>query len=470
MELLYPIGLLSAAGILIPLLIHLWKVNQGRVLKIGSISLLGVSSQKSSKSFKLTDWLLFLLRCLLILLLAFLLAKPMFDKDLEKGKQQGWVLLDQTDFPKVYQENKLTIDSLLQLGYEIHDYNIGFKPLELKDTLKLDTGGEASAMFRPALLKQLNETLPENYRVYLYSDRRLNQLGEELPALSYDLQHRVIPRKDTLSSWTTNSFGKTFEATSTPSATQYKTSQQDTATIHILMYESGYPEDKAYLSAAIGAIARFTERKIIWRPWSKANFQMHQPDLVFWLADQPLDPVLKSAWKDGASLFSYAQGKTQNITSFLTFNKEVMANGGDAVTLSKRIIARDSNGISIWADGFGDPLLTLENHSGLNEYRFYARLNPKWTGFVWNEQFVRRLMPILIGAAPDEVDFGFENHAEDQRTYPAGQTLTLSAKKTGTTDQIDRKMPLSPIIWVFAWLVFVLERLLSIRNKNKSAA
>jgi len=469
-ELLYPIGLLSAAGILVPLLIHLWKVNQGRVLKIGSISLLGVSSRKSSKSFKLTDWLLFLLRCLLILLLAFLLAKPMFDKDLEKGKQQGWVLLDQADLPVVYKDNKVAIDSLLQLGYEIHDFNIGFNQLELKDTLKLDSSGVSAAPSHPALLKQLNETLPENYRVYLYSDRRLNQLGDELPPLSYDLQHQIIQRKDTLSSWTTTSYGKTFVATSTPASTQYRTRQLDTATINILMYESGYPEDKLYLNAAIGAIAGFTERKIILKPWSKANFQKLQPDLVFWLSDQPLDPLLKSAWKEGASLFSYAQGKTQNLTSFITFNKEAMANGGDAVTLNKRIIAMENNGISIWTDGYGDPLLTLDNNSGLNEYLFYARLNPKWTDFVWNEQFVKRLMPIIIGATSDEVDFGFENHAEDQRTYAPGQKLTLSATKIGATDQIDRKVPLSPIIWVFAWLVFVLERLLSIRNKNKSAA
>jgi hypothetical protein len=466
-ELLYPIGLFAAAGLLVPLLIHLWKVNQGRVLKIGSISLLGLSSRKSSKSMKLTDWLLFILRCLLILLLAFLITKPVITKDFEQGDQKGWILLDKADLPLVYKENKLTLDSLLKAGFELHDFNIGFSQLSLKDTLAQDPGIPAVHL-HTALLKQLNSTLPDNYRVYLYSDRRLNQLGEVLPQLSYKLQHVVIKRTDTLSRWTTSSYGKTFEAQSSPTSTQYKTLEADTSSISILIYESGYPEDQVYLNAAIDAIAGFTERKILRRPWSKANFEKLQPDLVFWLADRPLDPLLTNTWKKGASVFSYAQGKTQQVQSFMAFDNEAVATGGEAISLNKRIMTKETKAINLWTDGFGDPILSLQQHKELNKYLFYARFNPQWTDLVWNEQFVKRLMPLVIGASAPEVDFGFESHPADQRLLPATQTIALPANQSGTADQVTTKEPLSPMIWLFAWLIFVLERLLSIRNKNKS--
>ncbi|WP_432710612.1 BatA domain-containing protein [Pedobacter sp.] len=470
MELLYPIGLLAAAGLLIPLLIHLWKVNQGSVLKIGSIALLGVSSRKSSKSLKLTDWLLFLLRCLLILLLAFLIAKPVVENKMNGGDQNGWVLMDKADLPLVYKENRFTIDSLLKAGYELRDFSMGFEQLSLKDTLT-ETPDLPNVHLHTALLKQLNGTLPKDYKVYLYSDRRMNQLSDVLPKVSYDLQHRFIHRSDTLSSWTITSYGKTFEAQSSPLATYYKTLAADTGSINILVHESGYAEDKVFINAAIDAIAGFSERNVLVKPWNKANFEQLQPDLVFWLADSPVDPILKSAWKKGATVFSYAQGKTKQLQSFIIFDNESMAVGGEAINLNKRIQAPEhiTKAHSLWTDGFGDPLLSLQHTKGLNEYLFYTRFDPQWTDFVWNEQFVKRLMPLVFGDTSKEVDFGFESHDADQRILPSSQKLALPVKQSATADQVDLKQPLSPLIWLMAWLVFVLERILSIRNKNKSA-
>ena len=72
----YTIGFLAATGIIVPLIVHLWNVKKGKTLKIGSIILLGESAKQSSKSFQIKDWLLFLLRSLLIIIIAFLLAEP----------------------------------------------------------------------------------------------------------------------------------------------------------------------------------------------------------------------------------------------------------------------------------------------------------------------------------------------------------------------------------------------------------
>lgn len=121
MQFLYPIGLVALAGLIIPLLIHLWNVKQGKTVKIGSIALLGESSRASSKSFRINDWLLLVLRCLLLALLAFLLAQPYLKKNISGNSKNGWILADKATFPQVFKTHKKTIDSLLKKGYEIHD-------------------------------------------------------------------------------------------------------------------------------------------------------------------------------------------------------------------------------------------------------------------------------------------------------------------------------------------------------------
>ena len=94
-QFLNPIWFFGAAALLIPVLIHLWNIRSGKVLKVGSISLINAASRKSSRSFKLLDIPLFILRCLLLFILALLLALPVWQKKIEAAKVKGWVL-----FPK----------------------------------------------------------------------------------------------------------------------------------------------------------------------------------------------------------------------------------------------------------------------------------------------------------------------------------------------------------------------------------
>ncbi|WP_431292206.1 BatA domain-containing protein [Pedobacter sp. P26] len=114
MHFLYSIGLFALAGIIVPLIIHLWNVKQGKILKIGSIALLGESSSASSKSFKINDWLLFVLRCLLLVLLAFVLAHPYLKKIVSARSKNGWILVEKNNFPRVFKTHQKTVDSLLK--------------------------------------------------------------------------------------------------------------------------------------------------------------------------------------------------------------------------------------------------------------------------------------------------------------------------------------------------------------------
>ena len=89
MQLLDPIGLLALAGLIIPVIIHLWSVKKGKTLKIGSINLLGESASSTSRSLKITDWLLFVMRCLLLVIIAFLLAQPLIQQKIRSKNNSG---------------------------------------------------------------------------------------------------------------------------------------------------------------------------------------------------------------------------------------------------------------------------------------------------------------------------------------------------------------------------------------------
>jgi len=125
LQFLYPISLLAAAGIIVPVIIHLWNIKNGKTLKIGSISLLGAPSNQRSRNFRVSDWPLLLLRCLLIILIALLLSAPLFSSRHAGSKNAGWIIVEKQRFHELWIKNKKEIDSLQHKGYELRDFNPG---------------------------------------------------------------------------------------------------------------------------------------------------------------------------------------------------------------------------------------------------------------------------------------------------------------------------------------------------------
>ncbi|RYZ17230.1 MAG: hypothetical protein EOP49_50845, partial [Sphingobacteriales bacterium] len=154
---LNPIWLAAAAGIIVPVIIHLWNIRQGKVLRIGSTMLLSEGRQKSSSSLKVSQWLLLLLCSLLIILLAALLAGPQW-KTRPTATGKGWVLLDRKDLADIYSSYQGSIDSLLGSGFELHHFDKGFPSFSLSDSAQvlIDSSGKISSPWQ--LLKMLDAT------------------------------------------------------------------------------------------------------------------------------------------------------------------------------------------------------------------------------------------------------------------------------------------------------------------------
>nr|WP_292966189.1 BatA domain-containing protein [Muricauda sp. UBA7809] len=71
-----PSYLWALLGLLVPLAIHLWSKKEAKTIKIGSIQLLDESNSRQSSSIQLNEWLLLLLRMLIIALVVLLMAGP----------------------------------------------------------------------------------------------------------------------------------------------------------------------------------------------------------------------------------------------------------------------------------------------------------------------------------------------------------------------------------------------------------
>ncbi|MDQ0967161.1 hypothetical protein QFZ20_002564 [Flavobacterium sp. W4I14] len=449
MQFLYPIGLLAIAGLIIPLIIHLWNVKQGKTVKIGSIALLGESSRASSKSFKINDCLLLVLRCLLLILLAFLLAQPYLKKITPGSNKNGWILVDKAMLPQVFKTHNKTIDSLIKQGYEIHDFNVGFAQLTVKDTAA-NKIKPANTLSYTSLLSESSHLIPAGANVYLFTDHRLNRFGNELPTLNYNLNWIALNRTDTLSSWITGYAGKKYEAKSNPSSTTYQAlNSADESPINITIHEASGITDSKYLIAALKAIGSFTNRKIIINP------PTGKADIGFWLSDDVVVASFKSSIAPNGALFQYEKGKLIATPSFINID-------GRHIKLSKRI-ASTSQAEKIWADAFGNAVLTNEKADSLHIFHFYSRFNPQWNDLVWDGLFVKALMPIVI-RTENSTDFGFEDNPSDQRRLSVQQKEVTEITKTEATKTTQNES-LGITFWIASLLIFTTERILSFRKK-----
>ena len=129
-QFLQPIWLSALAGIVIPVVIHLWNQRPGKVLKVGSVSLVTENLQRYQNRIQLSEILLLILRCLLISFIALALTDPEW-RSSGGSQAKGWVLMDRKEISNTYQHFKPSIDSLLLAGYEFHFFEEGFKKEKL---------------------------------------------------------------------------------------------------------------------------------------------------------------------------------------------------------------------------------------------------------------------------------------------------------------------------------------------------
>lgn len=501
-QFLQPILLFSFAALAIPVIIHLWNIQQGKTLKIGSISLLTVGSRQSARRLNLNELLLLVLRCLLLTLLALLLAQPIWKQQLSAKKEKGWILLEKESLREGYNNNKPEIDSLIKAGFEFHYFNTSFKKDDLRKALQFqkDTFSPSPPSYW-SLLSQLNEQVPASLPVYLFTDAKLNRFTDKRPSISLNLHWQTYVPADSVSTWAEKAFLTSSDSVhlitghSTPSGTFYNHQnlslvqvensaytvnindgklmvfskaneavkpgnnaaiEVDTSTIKITVVADKPSNDANYIWAAITAIQRFSKRKI--QLSSTNNFKLisAKQDWIFWLLEQAIPSL-----SDTKNIFQYETGKAENIHSVIRFGD--ISSGENFVSISKKIFHNDANNLeeTIWQDGFGNVVLSKEVKNAVAVFHFCSRFDPEWNGLPWNAEFPKLLFELILKEEKDNAVY------HDKRIIDKKQRqVAVADKGNPIKDKVTETRELSHIFWILAFVIFVIERWLTFKTKK----
>ena len=500
-QLINPLWLFAIGGISIPLIIHLWNIKKGKTLKIGSISLLGESSRQSARSLKLIDLLLLFLRCLLLIIVALILAGPLWNSKINTSANKGWILIEKQNLKETSSQFKKEIDSLSKLGYEFHFFEPGFQYAKLEDALNENKSEIGSEQLLPywSLIKLLEDEIPENTQVFLFTPNLLNRLGTERPLVTHPIQWKTYTPSDSTATWIENAWFNESDsvnvtiATSSPNKTTFKTiaidpasrnspfefniqnakaslkfknKKQgdslpitiDTATIRIAIYTDKFKNDASYLRAAFSAIKKYTYRKIKLTEYSTINIPSGQ-NIIFWLSETAIPPGIVPL----NLFFKYEKGNIEDINSQLSLSPSMSSIEKEDIKLFKRNAYPENlaGGLPVWEDGFGKPVLDLQMENKLSVFHFYSRFNPDWNELVWSNDFAKALIPIII---PDQ--HSSEIHPSDKRIVRQDQIVPNFIKESdtyGVKNQESQKS-LENQFWLALISIFILERYLTFRN------
>lgn len=426
MQFLNPIWLWSAMGIIVPIAIHLWNQQPGKVLEVGSIRFMDPSPSKRSSRLQLTEIWLLILRCFIILLLALFLAQPTWNSKTSQNNQ-GWVMVPRSSMKMAYQAHQQSIDSLLQQGMELHALETGFPELNLKSDSSLANSSETVPNLW-ALATQLEKQVPANYQLHLFTPELLQYYRGVKPAL-----HRPMV-------W------KTY-----PISTQVDTANhRSKQSIRIAVFADDYAADADYLLAACKAIQVVSADTIL---VSKLNNPTQIPegqDWLFWLSDKPL------AKNNAKHTWSYQLGNAQLVQT------QIYARTGslqEKIPLYKTI-PMQLKGEMIWEDGFGQAVL---QKSGNGQYLMNTRFHPDWNGLVWSPAFPSMMMDFLLGSKP----FDPSHVAMDPVQIIPEQPIQNKGQINSTVST--GQQPLNHWVWGVLVVLLIIERVIVFyQTKNKN--
>lgn len=150
MEFLNPLMLWSALAVAIPIALHFWHQKKGKLLPWAATQWLTEKDLQPAKGIRLDNILLLLLRCLLVLVLAFYLAKPILKNTATSNNHSKIHLVQPSEW--VVNNFRFEIEGALQKGEKV--YWISNVPAPLENLAAIPTVSD----FDPLVLQTfLNE-------------------------------------------------------------------------------------------------------------------------------------------------------------------------------------------------------------------------------------------------------------------------------------------------------------------------
>lgn len=177
MEFLNPLMLWSALAVGIPIALHFWHQKKGKLLDWAATQWLTEKDIQPAKGIRLDNLLILIIRCLLLIILAFLLSKPLFKK-----------FRNDTIFQKIHlvqphsllvNNYKFEIEEALRKGESVVWINENAEPLT--DMAKIPPYSEFSPLVLQTCINKVNEfnqmSNKFQYEIYLINNQSLSQVS-----------------------------------------------------------------------------------------------------------------------------------------------------------------------------------------------------------------------------------------------------------------------------------------------------
>lgn len=340
LQFLQPAYWIAFAGLLVPIIIHLWNRRKGRRVKVGSIELLKVAEEQRLSSIKLSDlWRLFL-RLLLLSCFICLMMSPYWRSSVKQQLGGKWALID-----VAYLEHpalRTITDSLQKNEFEVRLLTQDFPLIEyaqnpvlernywslLQDLLDLPVPPDSVFVLakaelhhfqgqRPALNIPLNwKSLPvasPNYfiaKAWRNADELMILIGES-DSEGTQFHHQKIPFENVEGEYQLASF-PTLEIRQNKEHREVGFLNHRAGFVPVLdsfsfqVYLQSDPDfdlDKAYLAAALRAVNKYLDVSIGIQEQIERTTPPGTQDWLFWLSEKEIPDSLKSLFSPNLAIF-----------------------------------------------------------------------------------------------------------------------------------------------------------------------
>jgi Aerotolerance regulator N-terminal len=297
MQFLNPIWLWGLTGLLIPIGIHLLSRKEGKTIRVGSIRHMEDSTTKQFKNLRLNEFLLLALRCLLIILLVFVLSDLVLNSINENKK---WLLIE--NGLEGSEEFAVLMDTLEQNGFEIRSLTDGF-PL-LRDTLITEERPEYWTLVSALKAKDVDHAVVLSYNyINQFKGKRpsippnvrwisKNPAPKEFVLNTIQLSKDSIAQRHGETKANRTSFNEIRSAllgnqqSSSGSNSGDGIRQLDTISISIV-YDPAFTNDKNIIKAAAHAIDKSIISVVTINEYTTSEFPLtNKTDWTIWLSDK----------------------------------------------------------------------------------------------------------------------------------------------------------------------------------------
>ncbi|MBF8963364.1 BatA domain-containing protein [Pontibacter sp. FD36] len=503
MTFLSPYWLFAATAILVPIAIHLWNRRQGKTVKVGSLRWLEPSASRRWSSIRLSDVWLLVLRCLILLLLSVALAKPVWEGTPTAQAAQKVVFISPELLHSVALRNiKPTVDKLLQRGYTLHRYTLGFESIPAESWQAISSDPTDSVVssgnhwgLLPALAQRYDQAQDS---VWLFTSDQLRHFKGAPVPLQENIRWVPVALEST-TNWVqaaytlsadsilliigqSNREGARYSHTRIANANQTlnlngsqvrlmlqddqllaqgpeNTSQQ--ITIRKEPFRIGIVHDEPqqsevqYLQASMQAISHYTgipmetrEFQITTQPDTSANW-------LFWLSNEEVPASwLEQVKQNGANLWVQSAAEPEATTTHLA------AAGIEKIRihqLATGIVQPESN--PVWQTTNGENLLTVQPLGISKVYHFRSGFGPAWSQLGQSAQLPELLLPLLLTHP--------SNNQYDVRALDESQLKPAVVQPVSKLDKQERQQySLIPWLVLFTFLLFLAERLITSKRKT----